>query len=330
MQVCPLRHYTEREAAVYVWRRLILCAMFLCCIAGCERTQAPVAPRSSEAAQTPEASAPAKPSQSVEAKGQVVARSAQLPVKPERIISLAPNLTEALFALGLGDRVVGVTRFCDYPEQAKSVTKIGGFIDPDLEKMISLRPDLIVGMSSGQDPALATKLKAQQLPYAFLKMDDLSQTKQGLLDLGELVGAQHQAQALVADMERALVAAQVKAPKPRVMFVIGHKPLMVAGPGSFGHELLTLAGGANVAQGLSSPYPALELEQAIELNPQVIIDAAMAPGQAQGSFWQAYDTLEAVKTKRVYVLEDASLLRPGPRLGLALEKMRAMIQAGAQ
>lgn len=322
MQVCSLRYYNEREADVYVWRRLILCLALLCLFAGCDRAQ-PQAPGQSAGDETKQA----KP-QPAQLKGQVIARSATLAPKPARIISLAPNLTEALFALGLGDRVVGVTRFCDYPEQVKAIAKIGGFIDPDLEKMISLRPDLIVGMSSGQDPALATKLEAQGMPYAFLKMDDLSQTKRGLLDLGELTGAQEEAKALVSRMEQGLVEAKGEAIKPRVMFVIGHKPLIVAGPGSFGHELVELAGGVNVAQGLKAPYPVLEFEQAIKLNPQVIIDAAMAPGQAQDDFWAAYDSLEAVKSKRVYMLEDASLLRPGPRLVEALTTMRGMIQAG--
>ena len=343
-------HYTKLAACVQLGRagRAPLGAAILALLASlallgaCEgRAGAPAASAPSPDPQpAPITQAPAAPQ--AQASPQVVAaRSASLPARPRRVISLAPSLTEAIFALGAGDRLVGVTRFCDHPPQARQLPRVGGYTDPDLERMIAASAELIVGVVGGQDPALVQRLEQRGLPYAFLKMDDLAQTRQGLLALGELLGEPDAASALVAAMDQGLKPSPRAAKPPRVLLVLGRRPLVVAGPGSFGHELVELAGGHSVAGQLGSPYPSLDLEQLLALDPQVILevsmgDAAQKPGRAlelarareaaeQAAFWAQHPTLSAVKASRVHLIWDAALLRPGPRLPQALEALRAHI-----
>lgn len=334
MEMSCTQDYNMARRAVHgaerPWRVFLVTLTALLCVmcVGCERSEQAPSPAPSRgedgaAAQQEQAQAPKLPQWSG-----IVARSEALPARPMRIVSLAPNITETLFALGAGERLVGVTRFCDYPPQAKTKTPVGGFIDPDMEKIISLKPDLVVGMSSGQDPALAKTLGSYGLSYVFVKIEDITQTLEGITFLGQLLGEAERGQALSTQLDHALKAAPPAQDAPRVLLVFGHKPLIVAGPGSFGHELIERAGGVNAAAKLSSAYPSLELEQVLTLNPTIIVDMAMAPGQGEQAraFWGGYESLAAVKAGQVHVIEDASMMRPGPRLEQALARFKAIVQ----
>ena len=269
----------------------------------------------------------------------LVARSKSLPENPERIVSMAPNITEILYALDQGDRVVGVTRFCDWPEQAKQKTKIGGFIDPDMEVILSLEPDLVIGMVAG-DAKIVDKLEKANIPYAFLKMDHFDATYDGIAHVGALLGGdgegKKKASALISKMRqevhKSAAASQArltqqKVDAPSALFVLGHKPLIVAGKGTFGDELITLSGAKNAAADLEGSYPQVDLEKLLQLDPDVIVDATMTPATANTNddFWKSFGSLKAVKNKRVATFEDPSLLRPGPRLPEALERFSGSI-----
>ena len=255
-----------------------------------------------------------------------------------RLVTLAPNLTEIVFALGLGDRVVGVTRYDDYPEQVKSLPKVGGFLDPSLEAIMALRPDLVVCVpNSGnrQRMETLTRLKVPVLVLPAHRLEDVHATIQ---TLGDVLGAKKRAAAMVADMRArvAAVAARAKArARPRVLMVYGHNPLVVAGPGSFADELLTLAGADNVLAGEGVRYPSLPLEMVIKLAPDVIIDASSsATGASVGleqveRFWGRLKVVPAVKTGRVHLFDSALWFRPGPRLVTGLERLEALLHPPA-
>lgn len=262
----------------------------------------------------------------------IVARSEELPRSPKRIVSLAPNLTETLFALGAGDRVVGVTRFCDFPEEVHELPKVGGFNDHDIEAILALKPDLVMGMASGPKSKLPETLASYDIPYVFLQMRTIDETFTGLTQVGAMTGMEKQAGELVAAMKAELEQATRDVPdaeRPATLFVLGHKPLVVAGPGTFGDEFITRSGGRNAAGSLEGTYPMLDAEQVIALDPGVIIDATMLPGTDSGrsaSFWAAFEGVEAVKSGRVRAFADASLLRPGPRLGQAMKRFAKAIE----
>ncbi len=246
----------------------------------------------------------------------VVAHSATIPADPVRVVSLAPNITELMFALGKGDSVVGVTRFCDEPaDKIKDIKKVGGFIDPDMEAILSLEPDLVVGMQAG-DPKLVQKLEQATIPYVFMKMDDLEQTLEGIEVLGEVVGARDKATTLSGALKDALRPVDKKPEQARTLFLMGHDPMVAAGHGTFAHDLIERAGGKNVIDANKGSYVTIDMEYVLKSNPDVILDATMTGDKSDSiqSFWQPYSDLAAVKRSQVHHLENPSLLRPGPRL----------------
>ena len=265
----------------------------------------------------------------------LIERSETLPAKPERIVSMAPNITEILYALDYGERVVGVTRFCDWPEEAKQKRKVGGFIDPDMEVILSLEPDLVIGMAAG-DAKIVDKLEKANIPYAFFKMDHFDATYSGIARVGALIDEQEKADALVSkmrqDVHKSATASQSKLTEqelgtPSAIFVLGHKPLIVAGKGTFGDELITLSGAKNAASSIEGSYPQLDLEKLLQIDPDIIVDATMTPATPQNNddFWKTFSSLKAVKNKRVSAFADPSLLRPGPRLPEALARFSGAI-----
>ncbi len=295
---------------------------------GCERAPQPEVASPSERAPsaTTAQAAPGGEGQAPQALAQVIARSAALPARPARIVSLAPNLTEILFALGAGERVVGVTRYCDYPVQVSALPKIGGYMDADLEAVLTTRPELVLGMAADQDAALAARLASAGLQYAFLRMDTIEEVARGMESVGALIGdakaGARAAQTLRRDMAP---ATDLPSPAPRVVFALGHDPLVVAGPGTFADELITLAGGVNAIGASSTAYPVIDQEQLTTLRPDVLLDASMTPGQPrEASPWRGAPGLAQTA---VVALDATALLRPGPRLSQARAIMTGAIRA---
>lgn len=323
-------YQTSHKQNKFSWAQTGLFYLMCLSVVGCDWLNSPGKPQKAVTPKTSKITQKAPPEAKPKTQRQldhtlVKAQSKDLPRTPGRIISLAPNLTEIVFALGAGDRLVGVTKFCDHPVKAKALPKVGGFIDPDMEVIASAKPDLILGMASGPKSTLPTKLDKMSLRYVFLQMKTIEETYKGIELVGQAIGKKDDALALVKSMKASMKVKQPEA-KPKALFVLGHRPMIVAGPGSFGAQLIELAGGQNAVSG-NNPYPALDIEKVIALQPDVIVDATMtAKDKSAEHFWQKYSVLKAVKAKRVHTLHDPSLLRPGPRLPDALKTMHTMIQ----
>ena len=259
-----------------------------------------------------------------------VVSSDDLPAKPRRIVSLAPNVTEILFALGVGGRVVGVTKFCDYPEQASERPSVGSFSNPDFESILARKPDLVVGGVSGGSEAIYRRLKEIGVPYLFVRMDTVEETYAGIGEIGTRLGVAGRAESLTARMRRRMERLERQwrgEEPPRVLLVYGHEPIVAAGPGSFGHELLRRAGGRNVLESGETRFPRLDVEKVVELDPDYIVDTTMVPAQKDPEFWSAHRGIEAVERGRVAYLEDPAVLRAGPRLPAALEMIGEAIHS---
>lgn len=255
-------------------------------------------------------------------------QSLSVPAEPQRIVSLAPNLTEIVFALGAGNRLVGVTRYCDYPKEALKITKVGGLIDPDTEAILTLKPDLVIGVTSSGDPAITRVLDQAKISYVFLRMESLEETFDGIRHIGKILGGKSKAQgeALAADMREALKGLDGLALKdrPSVLMVYGRKPIIAAGPGTFSHDLLIRAGGRNVLES-DQNWPTLDLEKVIALNPDRILDFSMSQ-EAQSTFWDEIPGLSAVESHNVYHFDDPSMMRPGPRIVDAYRRIALAIR----
>lgn len=256
--------------------------------------------------------------------------SETLPEAPKRIVSLAPNVTETLFALGVGERVVAVTNFCDYPEAVEELPSVGTFSNPDFETILARRPDLVVGVISGGDKAVADKLEQAGVPYAFLRMYSVEDTLRGLETIGELVGLPEKGDALVAEVRREMEGVgRPEGSSPDVLLVYGHEPLVAAGPGTFGHQLVERAGGHNVLAGSDNKFPRLDMEKILELQPDRILDTSMVSDEEARAFWERQADLKAVQDDAVVHLNDPVVMRPGPRLGEALSRVSRAIQGAA-
>lgn len=242
---------------------------------------------------------------------------------PDTIISLAPNNTEILFALGLGDKVVGVTSFCDYPEEALAVEKIGDFNGINLEKIIELNPDLVLNYGPGDadDNARLKEAGIQMLAFLPESIDAVINT---INTIGQATGSTEQSKELTNNMmaKKDEILDLVKdADKKKVFYEIWHDPLMAAGPGSFMDQLITLAGGTNIAENADGDYAQYDLEQLIERNPEVYLTSADMPDKTPESMIArpGFENIEAMKIGNVHVLDANITSRSGPRIVEALE-----------
>ncbi len=240
-----------------------------------------------------------------------------------RVVSLAPSTTEALFAIGAGDRVVGRSRFCEFPPEVKALPIVGD-VEPDLEAILELRPDLVVGVRYIASVRTADQLKARGIPSWFADPNSLTAIGSLIRDLGERTGhaqdANRLAQALSA-RELAIEHAVAGASRPRVLFVVSLAPVVAAGPESFADELIQDAGGENVVSD-GGAWPAIGFERILDMDPDVILDAStgiegMPRISADVPGWAG---LRAVREGHVVPIHDERILRAGPRIadGLAV------------
>lgn len=244
----------------------------------------------------------------------------QLEKLPQRIISLAPSHTEILFALGLDERIVGVTNWCNWPEEATEKTKVGD-LNLNFEEITVLKPDLIVGIRSMQEDNLL-RLKKQGFTVLALEPEGIAGTLKTIKTLGRATGQDKESQDLVAKIEGQL--ASIK-PQKRVkaLMVLDLDPLYSVGPGSLQHELLTKAGFENIAQEGQSPWPQLSDELVVDKDPAVLLlTADLKERIREKTAWQ---NVKAVKMGAIYQLDPDLLSRPGPRVGeAALELARIL------
>ena len=237
-----------------------------------------------------------------------------------RVVSLSPATTEALFAIGAGAQVVGRSRFCDYPPQARALPAVGGFVDADFEAIVDLSPDLVVGAPGPSSGALADKLARRGVAAWFPAIDSMATIEAVIAGLGERTGHASQAARVAREVDErvhAVEASVAAEPAPRVLMIAGLSPIVAAGPGSFMDDLLRRARATNIVND-GAPWQTVEFEHVLELDPDVILDGA-GEGRVQPST-PGWAELRAVRTGRVIPVADPRILRPGPRVaeGLSL------------
>lgn len=252
------------------------------------------------------------------------------PEKPVRIISLAPSLTEFLFALGQGHRVVGVSRYDDFPKEVSSLPKVGGFLDPSLEGILALHPDLVVCVPNSGNQGHMRTLARMGVPVVVIPAYDLDDVYSTARVLGRVLGCESRAKELISDIQKRLgeIERRVAGRKRvQVLLAYGREPLVAAGPDSFAGALLRIAGGENVLASQQTRYPNVPVEVLLDLRPEVILDASGAghTGQGVSSHWSRWQVLPAVRSGRVYQVDSSLWFRPGPRLPMAVEEMAQLL-----
>jgi iron complex transport system substrate-binding protein len=269
--------------------------------------------------------------------------SAALFGQPQRIISTAPSITEMLYALGLGDRVVGVTRYCKYPPEAQLKPKIGDYVNPNLEAIAALKPDLVILQTN--PVRLAERLQTMHLKTLEIDQHNLAAMYESMRLTGIATGTTARAAELVASIQSKLDQIRksaAKFPRKRTMFVIARTTgqldgLMVAGGSSFVDELIAIAGGDNVFHDASAAYPQVSLEGIIARNPDVIIDLGEMSGDAVSenykreiiALWSRAPSIAAVKQHQIVVAGSDVYLVPGPRVVDAARAIFVMLHPGA-
>lgn len=248
-----------------------------------------------------------------------------VPRRPQRVVTLAASLTEMVFAIGAGARVVGVESFSNYPPEAEALPKVGSYIHPEVERIVALRPDLCLAIKDGNPRHVVERLEALGIPVYAVDPRNLPAIIATLRELGELLEAGAAAAALAQELERRYQrVAELNrrvAYRPRVFLQIGTSPIVSVGSNTFLDELLTLAGGRNLAAG-KIPYPRYAVEQVLALRPEVIIITSMTRGEVFDRVkagWQRWTTLPAVRQQRIYLVDSDLVDRPSPRIFTGLE-----------
>ncbi|MCX6619423.1 MAG: cobalamin-binding protein [Acidobacteria bacterium] len=246
-------------------------------------------------------------------------RRVEVVENPQRIVSLAPSLTETLFALGLGERVVGVTDYCDYPAEARSKTRVGGIINPSVEAIVSLAPDLVLITREGNRRETMEALERLGVPVFAVNTNELADVFRTIRHLGELAGVPERGRRLAADLERqsAAIAEAIRPyPARRVLFLVWLQPVVSVGRNSFIEGLLQRSGAESIAEASAQPWPHLSIEEILRSEPEFILiprSSSFAPTRAQLLRLPGWRELKAVRAGRIVYLP-ASVERPGPRL----------------
>ncbi len=254
-----------------------------------------------------------------------------------RIVSLAPNLTEILFALGLGEKVVAVSSDSDYPPEAANKNKVGTFWQPNTEAIIAVKPDLVITEQFAQQKSVAEALQRLGYRVLTLKVESIEELLSAIKDIGAATRTQSRADQLADDIVMRLdnLGSKIASGnKVKVLWVVQTEPLRVAGRNTFLNEFIELAGGQNAIGPTIQQYPPLGTEELLACEAQAIIQSAMAadniPGQQQAAerFWGRWPTLPAVKHNRIYVIDPDTTLRLGPRLCQGLELIARCLHPG--
>ncbi len=256
-------------------------------------------------------------------------REIKLDRAPRKVVSMAPSNTEILYALGLGDRVVGVTTYCNYPPEAANVAKVGDAYSPDYEKIVSLEPDLVLAVGTA-DSQIVKGLESYGLKVFVLQAATVDAVPGTIELVGQVMGVRAKGKE-VADALRERIAAvkrripEAQADRPSVFWVLD-SDLWTVGPSSFVGDLISAAGGVNIAADkLGTEYGQLSLEYILETDPEVIVIPVLDPSvPAALEKLVGWDTLTAVKNGRVYQIDPDVVSRPGPRIAEALEEVAGL------
>lgn len=259
-----------------------------------------------------------------------LSRQVSLTGEAKRIISLAPSNTEILFALGLEDKVVAVTDFCDYPKEALAKDKIGSFSEPNLEKIIELDPDLI--LATGMHKKFIEKFDELGLKVFLLDSKSISDIFSAIERVGKLTGSSERAGEVTLAMNEKLAAVDgelvklSEEEKPLVYYEIWNDPLMTVGPSGLIGEAIERAGGTNIGKELTGEYPKISLEVLVEKDPRIIIAPKGSMGDPKSiSERKGWGNITAVKEERVFVVDEDVMVRFGPRIVDGIYEMAKLI-----
>lgn len=260
-------------------------------------------------------------------------RTVIVPDHPQRVIALAPSLVEVVYALDRQDRLKGVTLYSDEPAAARQLPRVGSYVNPDIEKIVALKPDLCLAIQDGNPRAAVDRIEALGIPVYVVNPQNLAGVMTMITGLGAVLEAPEAAGritgAMAARLEQVRLRLAGATTRPLVFFQIDAAPIVSAGCGTFIDELITLAGGVNlVARDGTAGYPKFGWEDVLRFQPEVVIVASMAGGHSDAELtagWRRWPQLPAVQQQRLHVLPADLIDRPTPRLVEALEAVAALI-----
>jgi iron complex transport system substrate-binding protein len=260
-----------------------------------------------------------------------VGREVTFSFPPKKIVSLAPNITEILFSLGLDEEIVGVSIHCNFPEKAKSRVRVGSYISLDFERITSLKPDLVIATGAGNTREMVDRLEKLGFKTYVIFPKNFNDILQSIAHIGQVVNREKEARGIIEGMKRRrqrVIELTRDLPRPKVFIQIGDAPVVTVGKGSFADDLIRLAGGENVAGKEKEVYPRFGMEEILKRAPEVIVISSMNPkADYQKTFqeWARWKTLPAVKNGRIHLMDSDLLDRPSPRIVDGLEELARVL-----
>ncbi len=261
-------------------------------------------------------------------------RRIEVPDHPARIVSLAPSLTETLYALGAGDRVVGVTDYCDFPPEAKTKAKVGGMISPNMERIVALHPNLVLMTREGSRKETLDALERLNLPTFVVETQRLDDVARMIRDIGQAIGEAAQGASVATQLERRIGAVQsaVNArPARRALFLVWLQPVISVGRGTFLADLLERSGVQSASEASAQPWPHLSIEEIVRQDPEYIIvpkSQDFSPTRDELMRLPGWKDLTAVRGDKILYMPDA-IQRAGPRIGEMMEILARAVHPGA-
>ena len=260
-------------------------------------------------------------------------RRVKLPATVNRVVSLAPNLTEIVFSVGAGDRLVGRTSYCDFPPEAKAIAEVGDTLHPSIERIIALKPQVVLVSTASQLEVFTQQLEGQNIAVFVTDPHDLEGVFRSIAQIGEIIGEQNRANLLVQKLrERTNAVEQAVKQKPpvRVFYQVSGEPLYTAGRDSFVTDLMRRAGAASVTADVPGAWPKYSNESALAARPAaIILPSGGSMGAANSNVAEALRQSPAVLQGRVYKINDDHLARPGPRSVDGLEEIARALHPDA-
>lgn len=248
-------------------------------------------------------------------------REVRIPVPLNRVISLAPSITEMAFAAGAGDRLIGVTSYCNYPAEAEKIQKVGDTQTPNIESIVALKPQLVLVSTASQLEAFASLLERQQISVYVLDVKTVDDVPNRLRRLGKIFWTNEPAEKAASEFERRVRVVETKissSDRPNAFLQISNEPLFTVGSDSFMTELIERGGGVSLTKDISGGYPKISKETALVMDPDVII---LSDSEDNREPNVVFKNSKAVKNGRIIRINADILSRPGPRLADALEQI---------
>lgn len=264
-----------------------------------------------------------------------VGRETAFAFPPKRIVSLAPNITEILFSFGLNTEIVGVSSDSNFPKEARTKVQIGGYLNPDLERIVSLKPDLIIATGAGNTRDIVHRLGNLGFPTYVIFPKNFDDILKSIDHLGQVVDREKEATVIVQGMKkrRERIVELTKAlHRPRIFLLVGEAPIVTAGKGSFADDLIRLAGGENIAGKEREMYPRLGMEEVLQRAPEVILISSMNPKAVYKKVfqeWSRWKMIPAVRDNRIHVIDSDVIDRPSPRIIDGLQEIARILHPEA-